>query len=256
MKLEFDQGLVDNYTSPLQRARILTESWVHRNAYCPSCGCSQLEKYPNNKPVGDFFCADCNEDFELKSQKSALGAKIVDGAYSSMIRRLNSGSVPNFLTLTYDANSGCVRDFVAIPSHFFSPSIIERRKPLAETARRAGWIGCNILVSQIPKSGRLAIVEKGVPIQKADVLAAWKRMLFLREQARPEMRGWSLDVIRCIETLNKSEFCLADIYGYESELAKLHPNNRNVRPKIRQRLQVLRDAGFLEFIGHGRYRVL
>jgi len=25
------------------------------------------------------------------------------------------------------------------------PEIIERRKPLAITARRAGWIGCNIL---------------------------------------------------------------------------------------------------------------
>jgi hypothetical protein len=27
-----------------------------------------------------------------------------------------------------------------------------------------------------------------------------------------------------------------------------------VRPKIRQQLQVLRDMGFLEFLGGGRYR--
>ncbi|HET7306782.1 MAG TPA: DpnI domain-containing protein [Gammaproteobacteria bacterium] len=256
MKLEFNKGLVATYTSPTQRARVLTESWVHANAYCPSCGCNSLEKYQNNRPATDFFCSDCREDFELKSQKSAFGAKIVDGAYDSMIRRLRSSSVPNLFALNYDSNNGRVCDLVAVPSHFFAPSIIERRKPLAETARRAGWVGCNILFSQIPRSGRVAIVKEGVPVQKTDVLAAWKRMLFLREQAKPEIRGWSLDVIKCIEKLNKTEFSLTEIYRYESELAALHPNNKNIRPKIRQRLQVLRDAGYLEFLGRGNYRVV
>jgi type II restriction enzyme len=31
--------------------------------------------------------------------------------------------------------------------------------------------------------------------------------------------------------------------------------NRHVRQKIRQQLQVLRDRGYLEFKGKGRYRV-
>jgi type II restriction enzyme len=36
----------------------------------------------------------------------------------------------------------------------------------------------------------------------------------------------------------------------------LHPLNRNIRPKIRQQLQVMRDHGVLEFLGQGRYRIL
>jgi hypothetical protein len=36
---------------------------------------------------------------------------------------------------------------------------------------------------------------------------------------------------------------------------RLYPGNRNVRPKIRQQLQMLRDRGWLEFTGRGRYRL-
>ncbi len=32
---------------------------------------------------------------------------------------------------------------------------------------------------------------------------------------------------------------------------RLHPENRYVRPKIRQQLQILRDLGFVEFLGRG-----
>lgn len=37
-------------------------------------------------------------------------------------------------------------------------------------------------------------------------------------------------------------------------LTILYPGNNNVRPKIRQQLQVLRDRGWLEFNGRGVYR--
>ena len=48
---------------------------------------------------------------------------------------------------------------------------------------------------------------------------------------------------------------LADVYAHEAALAALYPGNRNVRPKIRQQLQVLRDRGWLEFTDRrGTYR--
>jgi type II restriction enzyme len=50
-------------------------------------------------------------------------------------------------------------------------------------------------------------------------------------------------------------FTLADMYGFEERLSAIYPGNRHVRPKIRQQLQVLRDRGWLEFLGRGRYRV-
>ena len=32
-------------------------------------------------------------------------------------------------------------------------------------------------------------------------------------------------------------------------------SRRNIRPRIRQQLQVLRDHHFLDFLGRGRYRL-
>lgn len=256
MDLNFDKSLALDYISPAQRARVLTESWLHREMFCPNCGRASLNKYPNNDPVRDFNCGNCREDFELKAKRDTFGAKIVDGEYRSMRSRLRSNEVPNLFALSYDAGNNTVLELVVIPNHFFVPEIIERRKPLAKTARRAGWTGCNILFSEIPQAGRVSVVASGIPVDKSSVLSAWKRTLFLREQKKIEARGWTLDVMRCIEQLGFAEFTLADAYQYEERLSKLHAQNRHVRAKIRQQLQVLRDAGYLEFIGRGRYKVV
>ena len=61
--------------------------------------------------------------------------------------------------------------------------------------------------------------------------------------------------MKCVEALGRASFTLDDAYGFEARLARLYPANHNVRPKIRQQLQVLRDRGWLEFLGRGRYRV-
>ncbi len=45
------------------------------------------------------------------------------------------------------------------------------------------------------------------------------------------------------------------MYDFEARFAALYPCNSNVRPKIRQQVQVLRDRGWLGFLGRGRYRV-
>lgn len=254
MDVNFDKAFAAEYKSPTQRARVLTESWLYREMFCPNCGQESLKKYPNNDPVRDFNCGNCHEDFELKAKRDGFGAKIVDGEYRSMLNRLRSSEVPNFFALTYDADRNCVLDLVVIPSHFFVPEIIERRKPLAKTARRAGWTGCNILFRRIPRAGRVSLVSDSRPVSKPAVLAAWQRTLFLREQRKIEARGWTLDVMRCIEELDMPEFTLADVYRFESKLSKLHPYNRHIRAKIRQQLQVLRDGGYLQFAGDGRYR--
>lgn len=255
MDLGFDRSIALRYKSAAQQARVLTESWVGLQVFCPSCGRDSLDRYPNNTPVGDFFCSNCREQFELKATQHAFGARIVDGEYQTMLRRLRSSQVPNLFGLRYDQMQGRVRDLFVIPSHFFVPEIIECRKPLAPAARRAGWVGCNILIQKVPRAGRVNIVINGVVLSKPAVLKAWRRTLFLREQSKLEKRGWVLDVMNCIERLEKPEFQLSDVYQYEPAIALLHPDNHHIKAKIRQQLQVLRDAGFLEFVAHGRYRV-
>jgi type II restriction enzyme len=60
--------------------------------------------------------------------------------------------------------------------------------------------------------------------------------------------------MKCVESLGKREFTLDEVHGFERHLGELYPGNQNVRPKIRQQLQYLRDQGFLEFVSRGNYR--
>jgi hypothetical protein len=98
-----------------------------------------------------------------------------------------------------------------------------------------------------------------------------------------KQRGWTLDVLNAIRRLGKtdlsrlgngernlaeskgprgpserareSQFTTADAYAFTRELEKLHPDNRHVRDKIRQQLQVLRDLGLLLHLGRGEWRL-
>jgi type II restriction enzyme len=130
-------------------------------------------------------------------------------------------------------------------------SCIIPRKPLGPNAKRAGWQGCTISLERIPELGRIQVIEQGHIRDKSAVLEQWSKSEFLLK-AKPEMRGWLADVLRCVERCF-TNFTLANIYAFEVELAAKHPENHNVRAKIRQQLQVLRDLGFIEFLGSGEY---
>lgn len=256
MQLILDKELVKDYVNASQKIRVLTELWVNKNIYCPNCGQLSIDQYPNNRPVADFFCGDCKEDYELKSKRDKIGTKIVDGAYGTMIERLQSNKNPNFFFLNYDLNDHSIKNFLVIPKHFFVPKIIEKRKPLAPTARRAGWVGCNILLRGIPQSGRIFYIRDGKVKSKEQVLYEWKKTLFLREESEIAAKGWLLDIMRCVERIGKSDFTLDEVYVFESELATMHPENKHIKDKIRQQLQILRDKGYLEFTVRGQYHLI
>lgn len=255
MKLQLEAELAIPYKSPSQKARVLTEAWVASNVYCPACGID-IRKYESNRPVADFYCDKCAEEYELKSKINAIGSKIVDGAYKTMLERLASTNVPSLFLLSYSLPDYSVKDFFTIPKHFFVSSLIERRRPLSPGARRGGWIGCNILLSRIPISGRIFYIRNKHIEPKNTVLEAWKKTLFLRDEREDINKGWLLDVMRCIDKLNKREFTLDEVYAFERDLRALHPDNKHIRDKIRQQLQLLRDKGYLAFIAKGRYKLL
>lgn len=256
MKLAFDQSIAEQYKNYTQKARVLTEAWVGREIFCPNCGCFNINKYKNNLPVADFYCPDCNEDYELKSKKNGVGAKIVDGAYRTMLERLLSNNNPNIFLLTYDFSSYEVTNFLVIPKHFFIPEIIQKRKPLSPSARRAGWIGCNILLQTIPQTGKIYFI-KDKQIQPTEkVLSEWQKTLFLRSKTSEDSKGWLLDIMLCIDRLGRKDFSLDDIYRFEKELSQKYPINRHIKDKIRQQLQILRDKGYLKFTSRGNYSLI
>ena len=244
------------FTSASQQARVWTEDWVLRQMYCPACGAEPLLDFTNNKPVADFYCGNCREEYELKGKKTkTYGKKVMDGAYGTMMERLRSDTNPSLMLMLYDKPAQEVRDLAVIPKPFFTPDIIERRKALGPKARRAGWVGCNILIHRVPKAGRIDLVRNQIARPREHVLEAWAKTKGFRRLGI-ETKGWVFDVLNCVEAVTEAhgpEFNLADIYAFESTLNALHPDNNNIRPKIRQQLQVLRDAGLVRFLGRGKY---
>lgn len=102
---------------------------------------------------------------------------------------------------------------------------------------------------------RIRVVQDGRVQSSEDVRSAYERLRPL-QNLEVEKRGWMLDVLQVVRSLNKLEFSLGDVYAHAGALAKLHPKNLHVRDKIRQQLQILRDLGFVEFLGRGDYRLL
>jgi len=252
MKLKLNKKIVSQYHSPAQIARVLTEDWAKRMSYCPNCG-SVLTNYENNRPVADFYCQNCREEYELKSKKNAMGKKILDGAYRAMLKRLQSNSNPNFFFLNYDLQSYEVTNFIVIPKHFFVPEIIIPRKN--GIPGRPNYIMCSIDLSGIPESGKIFYVKNRREKPKETVLKNWRKTLFLREEKKSNLRGWILDIMKCIDSLGKSEFTLRELYNFENALSKKYPNNKHIKDKIRQQLQLLRDKNYLEFLGGGKYKL-
>ena len=252
MRLSFDTSLSEKYNSSAQKIRVMSESWLGDNMYCPNCGNPRISHLTNNSPVADFQCDNCGEIYELKSKNGNLGKKIADGAYSTMIERITSDSNPDLFLLQY-SESLSVTELLLIPRFFFVPDIIEKRKPLAATARRHGWIGCNILFGEIPQQGKISVIQNSRILDRQNVIQNYDRIKQLRTKSI-DSRGWLLDVLSCINDIPKTEFTLSDVYGYVEVLQKKHINNNNVEAKIRQQLQFLRDKGFIEFLVKGQYR--
>jgi type II restriction enzyme len=245
---------LESYKSLSQRARIATEAWAATNLYCANCRSSEVEPAPRNTPVHDFSCPDCRTSYQLKSQSKRLSGRIVDAGYDTMCRAIREDKTPNLWLMHYDIVTWRVSNLLLIPRFAFSFAAVEKRRPLSATARRAGWVGCNILLARIPAEARLSLITGGKPIDPTEVRRKYKRVKPLAA-IEPSERGWTLDTLTAIRSLEKESFTLADVYSLEHQLAQLHPANRHIRDKIRQQLQFLRDAGLLDFLARGQYRL-
>ena len=68
--------------------------------------------------------------------------------------------------------------------------------------------------------------------------------------------GWTMDVLKCVEQIPNDTFQLEDVYAFAEELQLKYPNNKTINASIRQKLQILREKGYIEFAGGGKYRKL
>ena len=124
-----------------------------------------------------------------------------------------------------------------------------KRPPLSSTARRAGWVGCNIALNRVPAEARISVVTESAVMPASEVREKFKRVKPLKDISVTQ-RGWTLDVLNIVRRLisegralrdpnfgkmgaritrPSDSFTTADVYAFERELEKLHPDNRHVR---------------------------
>jgi type II restriction enzyme len=249
--LTLDASLAARYTSKAQQARVMTEAWVGRNLPCARCG-GHLDETAAGSRVHDFTCRSCGNEYELKSKSRRFGKKIPGGAYVAMMDRLNSTRRPSLLLCEYDVVERTIKTVTVVPGFAFVPGIVEARKPLASTAQRAGWVGCNINLSLIPESARIPLVDAGRIRQKRDVCEDWAHLNFLESEESSESRTWLLETMRIVDRL-ESPFTTTDAYLHEDQLQVRFPRNGNIRAKVRQQLQILVANGYLTRLSRGEY---
>ena len=242
-----------NYTSKSQLARISTESWIANNGYCLACESDRIVATKANTEARDFECSHCGHPYELKSSTKRFGKTLVDGAYDSMMRRLDSNTVASFLLLRHTPPVG-VLDLLVIHRSLITYDVVRKRNALSSTAKRAGWIGCNIWLGGIPSEGRIHLIQNSLPLPKERSRTIFQATDKLSSEPIAS-RNWSRVVLNCLHRLPRSGFTLNQVYSFEPEFSRLFPANHNVRAKIRQQLQVLRDVGILTFESRGEYQL-
>jgi type II restriction enzyme len=257
MDLALDPTLAEGYTSKAQRSRVITEGWAVENLYCLNCDADAIEAHRPGKRVEDFLCPSCDRRTQLKAKRGSHGRKVSNSAYQPKIEAINANEAPDYAFMSFDPDAWRVTDLFLVPGHFLTPRVVEKRKPLSSDARRSGWVGSNILLDRIPEAGRIEMVEGGEAVPVEEVRSRFERTAFLSDRDTGS-RDWTTAVMDCIDELDLrtgERFELADVYDFEGRLAEMYPENRHVRAKIRQQLQVLRDEGLIEFLGDGEYRL-
>jgi hypothetical protein len=128
--------------------------------------------------------------------------------------------------MQYELATWRVKNPLLVPSFAFPPSAIIKRKPLAPTARRAGWIGCNFALNRIPVEARIAIVftrssgresahlfpgsqsrltsAATVIVPPEEVREKFKRVKPLSEIS-VKQRGWTLDVLNIVRRITEAK---------------------------------------------------
>ncbi len=250
MNLYFDPAQAAGYKSRAQIVRVLSEHWLKANVPCINCG-STLQKTENNSRVKDFICPDCQENYELKSKEGlSIGKGMPDGAYNTMLARVQAEDNPNFFLLAYQRSDYRVQQLVLVPKHFVTVSMIAPRRNALKG--RDNYLMCDLDIRKLPEGGKIPLVTAGKAIDPAHIQKQWQTHLFLRQQ-KAEKKSWLLAIMRCLDQL-PAQFTLAQLYAFSDKLQKQFPDNHHIQAKIRQQLQILRDQNLIEFSARGQYR--
>jgi hypothetical protein len=138
------------FASSAQAARVALETWAAFNLYCLNCESDALDRLRDNTPVADFECFVCKRKYQLKGKNGRFGPRIPGAAYAPTLHAIRSGGMPDHIFVEYDTRFGTVVFVDGVPGHSITEDRVMPRKRLSATARRAGWQGCNIVITDLP----------------------------------------------------------------------------------------------------------
>jgi hypothetical protein len=172
ISLHFDPSLAAAYTSRSQMARVMMETWAELNLYCLNCPCDRLGKLPANTPVADFNCPKCSSEYQLKAKNGRFEGRVEGAEYKHMLDAIRSGTLPEYFLAEYDTRWSILVWVRAIPGRKIDEDRVVARKPLSPTAKRAGWIGCNINIADLPHVDVIAPMAD----ERARVRSEWRAL--------------------------------------------------------------------------------
>jgi len=167
-----DFSVAATFVSSAQIARVALETWASFNLYCLDCASDALDRLPNNTPVADFKCFVCERRYQLKAKDGRFGLQIAGAAYRPTIESIRRGQMPEHIFVEFDRRFNTVVFVDAIPGRLITEDRILPRKPLSENARRAGWQGCNIVISGLPSVRMVAPAG----IERGEVRGQWRSL--------------------------------------------------------------------------------
>ena len=127
------------------------------------------------------------------------------------------------------------------------------------THRPRLWTIDDLLELREPVKALRAALPKKPKIKDLELATASKIELSQKQlnQLLETLPAWTRLTVEGITTIHAEVFTMDSVWAACQPLAAIRfPNNRHVREKLRQQLQVLRDMGFVLFLGGGRYQSL
>lgn len=155
--IDFSVGA--DFSSAAQIARLVLETWAEFNLYCLNCESDTLKRLSANTPVADFECPACESAYQIKGKDGRFGPVIPGAAYKPTIDAIRAGRCPHYVLLEYDRRFRTVVFGKAVLGTSITVDRIIARAPLKQHAKRAGWVGCNLVIGGLPT---VSVVEPTV----------------------------------------------------------------------------------------------
>lgn len=229
-------------------AKRWSEHWFSARP-CPACTNESLLVV--DEPARDVHCGDCGEFYEVKASTNPAAASAAAGAAAAYESRFNR-EPPNLVLITYrSADTLVARRATVVPRTVVDGTLIRARPPSTLHTGRIVRL-CSLQLDEIPALARLPVHIEGCDVLPTAVAGELARWHSLRASAGST---WHREVLRLIGWLNKPAFSRAELLQFNPWLVRRFPDAKTPEQTLSRVLQELRDAGVVDFVRRGEYRL-